>query len=44
MVQASLNFRASEYNGKYYNNITAWRIDKKDGSSAAPEGDDDLPF
>jgi hypothetical protein len=29
-VTARLNVRTTEYQGKVYNNITAWRIDKKD--------------
>ncbi len=45
VVLVSVNFRANEYNGKYYNSITAWRIDKSDGSvSGNNDADDDLPF
>lgn len=44
VVKVSVNFRANEYNGKYFNSISAWRIEKSDGTSAAPEADDDLPF
>lgn len=52
VVRASLNFRTSEYNWRYFNNISAWRIDSLDGSSPAPVNDtpkeetedEDLPF
>lgn len=46
VVQVSVNFRANEYKGKYYNSITAWRIDTTGaGSSANTTADeDDLPF
>lgn len=42
-VKVQLNFRANEYNGKYYNWITAWKIDKADGSSSSSDWED-LPF
>ena len=45
MVSVAVNFRATEYNGKHYNGITAWRISKTDGSSkGGSSSDDDLPF
>jgi hypothetical protein len=52
IVKASLNFRTSEYNGRYFNNISAWRIDSLDGSAPAPKNnvakkeaeEEDLPF
>jgi hypothetical protein len=52
VVKASLNFRTSDYNWRYFNNISAWRIDTLDGSSPAPVNntkkeeaeDEDLPF
>ena len=25
-IEVDVNFRANEYNGKYYNTFTAWRI------------------
>lgn len=48
-VKAYLNFRASEYNGKHFNRITAWKIEAATGgdsssSSASKETQDDLPF
>ncbi len=48
VVKASLNFKASEYNDKLYNRVTAWRLEASDGSApsapASTGGDDDLPF
>lgn len=50
VVKVGLNTRAREYNGRWYNSISAWRMDvvADAGSSAAPattdEVDDDLPF
>lgn len=50
-VKVWLNFKAREYNGRWFTNISAWRIDKIDGwstptSNTAPakSADDDLPF
>ena len=44
-VKVWLNFRSREYNGRYFNSISAWRLDKMDGGSAAPANtDEDLPF
>ncbi len=47
-VKAGLNFRAREYNGRRFNGVSAWRLERLDGSapssaSTAP-ADDDLPF
>jgi len=51
VVKVGLNFRAREYNGRWFNSISAWRIDaaswsESGGGAAAPaaSGDDDLPF
>ena len=55
-VEVSFNIRGNEYNGRYYVNLQAWRINKGSGAeSPAPqapdttleptdEQDDDLPF
>lgn len=48
-VKLGLNFRTSEYNGRHFTNISAWRIEPVDGSApaAAPAADksnEDLPF
>lgn len=43
-IKASLNFRAREYNGRYFNSIGAWKIEKLGDSSAPATGGDDLPF
>lgn len=55
-VKVSINTKASEYNGRRYNNITGWRIEKVGGAQSAPEQsapaqttntdeyEDELPF
>ena len=51
-VTVDFNLRGNEYNGKYFVNLNAWKIELADLSSTpAPqpaqtqsEGDDDLPF
>lgn len=45
VVKVSLNFRAnySDKADRYFNNITAWRIDGVNGGSS-DEQEDDLPF
>lgn len=55
-VEVSFNIRGNEYNGRYYVNLQAWRINKGTGADApvpqAPDTtleqtddqDDDLPF
>lgn len=51
-IKAGLNFRSREYNDRYFNSISAWRIDPaEEGASNAPaastgdeSADDDLPF
>lgn len=52
-VRVSINTRASEYNGRWYNNITGWRIEalwwEQSASAAwwapaAQEYEDELPF
>ena len=44
-VKVWLNFRAREYNGRWFNGITAWRMDKTSWSnSASSNATDDLPF
>ncbi len=54
IVKASLNFRAREYNWKYFNSISSWRITKANQDSVSTstsntdnkveDEDDDLPF
>lgn len=53
IIIASLNSRAREYNGRWYNSLSAWKIEWTPSSnasahaeSAAPVAavDDDLPF
>lgn len=45
-VSVDLNSRVSEYNWKYYNNITWWRINqtKTDEQSTPLDTAEDLPF
>lgn len=47
-VDVSLNFKASEYNSRYFTNINAWKITaltEWDGNHAFAEDDDNsLPF
>lgn len=42
-VDVSLNFKASEYNGRYFTNISAWKIEKVD-TWLVESSDEDLPF
>ena len=43
-VGVDYNTKVSEYNGKRYNNINAWKITSLDKSTAVEEEKDDLPF
>jgi len=49
-VDVGFNVRGNEYNGKYYVNLNAWKINLVVGASvppapvAASDTDDDLPF
>jgi len=46
-VNASLNSRAREYNGRRYNSISAWRLEKTNWSSTSTNSNtanDDIPF
>ena len=50
-VSVSIDIKSREYNGRWYTDVTAWRLDKR-GAVAAPSSpparmsdpDDDLPF
>lgn len=48
VVKVSLNTRAKEYNGRWYNSIGAWKIEAisrgNGASEAAAQSDGDLPF
>ncbi|MEM6279312.1 MAG: DUF3127 domain-containing protein [Verrucomicrobiota bacterium] len=35
-VKVNFDIRGNEYNGKYYVNLNAWRIEKSGGASAPP--------
>ena len=48
-VEVSFNVSSREYEGKYYHNVDAWRIDKVNTASAPADvpvatEEDDLPF
>ncbi len=54
-LKLSINIESREYNGKYFTNLTAWRIEKEadEGMNLPPadelppdvsEAEDDLPF
>lgn len=43
-VKVSFDIRGREYNGRYFNNLVAWKIESGSGASApAPVADDDRP-
>ena len=43
-VEVEFTIRGSEYNGKIYNNLNHWRIDKLEDVVAKEEDKDILPF
>ncbi len=44
-VEVFLNFKVSEYNGRHFTNITAWKIEWKETSNdVIDESLEDLPF
>ena len=43
-VQVSFDIRGREYNGRYFNNLQAWRIKAGSAEAAAPPADDDVPL
>ena len=51
-VKVSFNVESREYNGRYYTNASAWRVDNQNGvakasqesSESVVEENDDLPF
>jgi hypothetical protein len=36
-VDVSFNLESREFNGKWYHNINAWKLDKKQGGESLPE-------
>ena len=42
-VAVSYNLRGNEYNGKYYVNLQAWRIEAGEQSTQPKQGKDELP-
>ena len=45
MVNVHFDLRGREWNGKYFTNLNAWRLEKKDsgGGSAPPAGNESFP-
>ena len=41
-IEVSVNISSKEFNGKYYHNISAWKIDTQEGNTETKEND--LPF
>lgn len=35
-MKVSFNIRGNEYNGKYYNNLVAWRLERANAAAAVP--------
>ncbi|TVR54871.1 MAG: DUF3127 domain-containing protein [Puniceicoccaceae bacterium] len=42
-VKVSFNLNGREYNGKYFVDLTAWRIEPADGAGGRPAEDERLP-
>jgi len=42
-VEVGFNVESREYNGKYFSNVTAWRVNILKTSGAKPKPADDLP-
>ncbi len=43
-IKVWLNFRAREYNGRWFNSIGAWKIEKLGSGGIPATSNDDLPF
>lgn len=44
-IEVHFDIRGNEYNGKYYNNLVAWKVQKVNVEAPViEEDDDDLPF
>lgn len=42
-VKVSFDIRGNEYNGRYYVNLNAWKLEKAGGGSGSPGSDQDAP-
>jgi len=42
-VEVGFNVESREYNGKYFSNVTAWKVNITKTSGAKPKPADDLP-
>ena len=43
-VEVEFTIRSQEYNGKIYNNLNHWKLDKVGATTTAKEDVEDLPF
>ena len=43
-IEVSFNLSSREYNGRYYHNIDAWRINKAAATTVAVSPPDETPF
>jgi single-strand DNA-binding protein len=43
-VKVYLNFKSNEYEGKWYNRISAWKIEGASAAASTQSSGDDLPF
>jgi hypothetical protein len=46
-IKAGINIESREFNGRWYTDIKAWRIDKQGAASSAstaPQAPDDMPY
>ncbi len=43
MVSIDFDIDCREFNGRWYNDITAWRVSQSDGKSPLPQDDEPFP-
>lgn len=43
LVRVSFDIRGREYNGRYYNNLRAWKVESLAPAAPAPQGGSDMP-
>lgn len=43
-VTAHVDIQSREYNGRWYTDVKAWRIERPDGAAAPPPADPNEPF
>ncbi len=42
-VKAFVNVESKEYNGRWFTNVKAWKLEKEEGSQPPPPSSDELP-